>query len=193
MRHFKFPHLFNSRKLVLALACTLACGSAFAQWQWVDSTGRKVFSDTAPPQSIPDKNILKRPKGSAPLASPSAQPPATPVAAPAAVPKPAGVDAKLEAKRKEAEQEQELKRKEAEEKMMAARADNCTRSKNAKATMQMGTRIQTVNAKGERIFLDDNARAAESKRLDGIIASDCGPLPSQASSEAPSSGRTAVP
>ena len=40
-------------------------------------------------------------------------------------------------------------------------------------TMQSGVRIQQMNAKGEREFLDDAGRAAETQRLQGVIAADC--------------------
>ena len=44
------PH----KLLLLALACTWATG-AFAQWQWLDKDGRKVFSDRPPPSEVPEK------------------------------------------------------------------------------------------------------------------------------------------
>ena len=169
---------FKLRNWLLILACAAASGSAFAQWQWLDASGRKVFSDTAPPQGTPEKSILKRPNAAPVATLPASEPASKPVASGAQTPtKPAGVDPKLEAKRKEAEALEAAKRKEAEDKVAAARAENCNRAKSAKATLQMGTRVQTVNAKGERVFLDDAARATESKRLDGIIAVDCSPSP----------------
>lgn len=42
-------------------------------------------------------------------------------------------------------------------------------------------RIATVNAKGEREILDDKARAAETKRVDDMMRSNCGPLPQSSS------------
>lgn len=180
MVNFTPISLFSTHKWVIAVACAMACGSAMAQWQWLDTSGHKVYSDTAPPQGTPDKNILKRPKGSIRLPDPAAGLNTPAAAAAPVVVKPSGVDTKLEAKRKEAEQAQEAQRKEADDKMIAARAENCGRAKNAKATIQLGTRIQTVDAKGERMIMDDAARATESKRLDGIIASDCGPMPAKA-------------
>jgi hypothetical protein len=174
MRNPIRPTRFPLRHTLLVLATALTCGHALAQWQWVDASGRKVFSDTAPPQGIPEKNILKRPNGAAAVL-PQASPAPTPSEAAAEI-KPSGVDPKLEAKRKEAERAEAAKRKEAEDKLAKARAENCTRAKNAKATMNMGTRVMTVDSKGERTFLDDAARAAEIKRLDGIIALDCGPM-----------------
>lgn len=163
-----------ARHLIVVLAAVLASGHAFAQWQWVDASGRKVFSDTAPPPNIPEKNVLKRPGGAS--ASAPTPEPVAPAAAASSI-KPPVVDAKLEAKRKEAENEEAAKRKAEEEKVAAARAENCIRAKNAKATLALGTRVQTVNAKGERDYMDDAARARENQRLDGIIAIDCANKP----------------
>ncbi|TNF62372.1 MAG: DUF4124 domain-containing protein, partial [Burkholderiales bacterium] len=49
------------RTLLLAVSMTLATGWAHAQWQWVDDAGRKVFSDTPPPATVPERNVLRRP------------------------------------------------------------------------------------------------------------------------------------
>lgn len=169
------------RRVSVALMIALPAASAMAQWQWVDSTGSRVFSDTPPPAGTPDKNILKRPGGErqrAPAAVEASSPVATATAAaPAAKP---GTDKDLEARKKAAEQAEEAKRKAEQEKLAKARAENCERAKRAKATMDSGVRIATTNAKGEREIMDDKARASESQRLDEIIRSDCGPMPAQA-------------
>ena len=39
--------------------------------------------------------------------------------------------------------------------------------------LDSGIRIVRANAKGEREFMDDAIRAAETKRLEAVIASDC--------------------
>lgn len=151
----------------------LACGSALAQWQWVDDTGRRVFSDTAPPLSVPEKNILKRPGSHAQPASPPA-----PAAAPnetLEAPKLSTRDGALEARKKQAEEAEQAKKKAEEERQAKLRAENCERAQRAKATLDSGIRLATTNAKGEREILDDAGRAAEAKRLDGIIRADCGP------------------
>ncbi|MFL6695279.1 MAG: DUF4124 domain-containing protein, partial [Ramlibacter sp.] len=51
-----------ARTLMVALACVLPL-SAMAQWQWIDKSGRRVFSDQAPPPDIPAKSIVHGPKG----------------------------------------------------------------------------------------------------------------------------------
>lgn len=149
---------------------------AMAQWQWVDGTGRKVFSDTPPPASIPDKSILKRPGAmtSPPLVS--AEPlTAEPTTNAPPAPQIPARDTELETKKKQAEQAEEAKKKAEQERVAKARAETCERARKAKITMESGVRLATTNAKGEREVMDDKAKAAESQRLDAIIRSDCGP------------------
>ncbi|MEO8023293.1 DUF4124 domain-containing protein [Polaromonas sp.] len=170
------------KHLVLLLAGWSFALSAAAQWQWIGKDGRKVFSDRPPPAEIQEKDILKHPGGrgsaKAPVATTEpgegAAPAATVVSAPKAnTPKISGKDSELEAKKKKLEEEEAAKKKAEEEKVAKARADNCERAKKGLASFQSGSRIATVNAKGEREFMDDNARATESKRLQDIMNSDC--------------------
>lgn len=166
--------------VLLAFACTWSLG-ALAQWQWIDKDGRKVFSDRAPPLDIPDKSILKQPGGNLGAridAKPAAAAGAAEPAGAASAPKlPAlaggGKDKELEEKKAQAEAAEAAKKKAEEEKNAKAKADNCTRARQAKATFESGRLITHSNAQGERVFLDEATRAAESKRIDGIIATDC--------------------
>ena len=96
------------RFFLAAAACWVSL-NAFAQWQWIDKDGRKVFSDRPPPADVPDKNILRQPNMRAPAAAPTQTPPAaqsatnaSPAAAPA---KPSGKDKELEKKKAQAEAE----------------------------------------------------------------------------------------
>ena len=170
---FPLRPLFLWRSMLLALATTLVCTDAAAQWQWVDGSGRKVFSDTPPPPGILEKNILKR----AGLTNPASVPPASsaaPAAVPAATPQISGRDEALEAKKKQAEaQEQAVKKAEAD-KLAKARQDNCERAKRNKTTLESGVRMAITNAKGEREIMDDAARRAEARRINEIIQSSCG-------------------
>lgn len=165
------------RTLALTTLTTLSAGAAMAQWQWIDGSGSRVFSDTPPPAGTLEKNILKRPGGVRQAAAPTsstASATAT-IAAPSA--KPSGKDSELEARKKQAEEAEQIKKKAELEKFAKARAENCDRAKRAKATLDSGIRIATTNAKGEREIMDDKARAIEAQRLDETIRSDCGPLP----------------
>lgn len=175
------------RTIAFTACALLASGSAMAQWLWIDSAGNKVFSDTAPPPGTPEKNILRKPgnrteprTSELPVAAPSE---AATGGAPASVaaPKVTGKDEQLEAKKKQAEKQADeaaqAKKKAELERFTKARAENCERAKRAKATYDSGVRVATTNAKGEREILDDKARAAETKRAEELIRSECGPVP----------------
>jgi hypothetical protein len=161
------------RATLLGLACALPLLS-LAQWQWIDKDGRKVFSDQSPPADVPAKNILRRP-GSRTLPAEAAQPvAAASQAKPAAsAPKLSGKDKELQDKKKQAEAAEAEKKKALEDEVAKLRAENCARAKRSKATFDSGVRVSTTNDKGEREVMDDTARAAETKRLDGVIANDC--------------------
>lgn len=166
----------------MALACGSFALTAFAQWQWIDKDGRKVYSDRSPPADILEKNILKRPGGMARAvvapeptanAAGAAAPAASAPAVKASAPKLSGKDAELEAKKKQAESEEAAKKKAEEEKLAKSKADACDRAKRYLGTLESGVRIGTTNAKGEREIMDDAKRAEESKRAQGIADSSC--------------------
>ena len=162
------------RYFLIAASCTLATAVS-AQWVWIDKNGVKAFSDRPPPAEILEKNILKRP-GAAPVLTPepmSAPGAAAAPASSASAAVPSGLDKALAEKKKKAEEAELAQRKAVEEKNRVAKADNCVRAKQAKASYESGLRIRRVNAKGEIEVLDDAARAAEVKRIQAIIDSDC--------------------
>jgi hypothetical protein len=160
------------RFLLVAAACWVSL-SAVAQWQWIDKDGRKVFSDRPPPQDIPEKSILKQPAGRMPAAVAPAPAQAAADGAPANTPRVSGKDKELEEKKAQADAEEAAKKKAEEERQAKVRADNCARARQAKVAYEPGRLVMQTNAQGERVFVDDATRAAEIKRLDGIIASDC--------------------
>ena len=185
-RYGRYTAAMKLLSTLFFISLSFASFSASAQWQWIDKDGRKVFSDRAPPADLPDKNILKRAGGRVPSAPPAAVPEAGDGSAPAApnaqVPaapltpvadKNAGVDKDLQAKKKQAADAEAAKRKEEEEKIAKAKIENCARAKQAKATLDSGVRISRTNAAGEREVMEDEARAAELKRIQGIMAADC--------------------
>lgn len=161
------------RLALIALVCSAPL-AALSQWQWVDKDGRKVFSDQAPPPDVPANRILRQPGQRGAVSAPVAEPVSAPAAAAKpALPRPSGVDKTLEDRKKQAEAAEAAKRKAEDEKFAAMQAENCQRAKQAKATYSSGMRVARVNAQGEREYLDDAERAAESKRLDDVIARDC--------------------
>lgn len=137
--------------------------AGMAQWQWIDKDGLKVYSDQAPSLDIPEKNIQRRPGASSPQA---ALPESTPE-------KSSDPDKKLEQKVRKAEASEQAARLADAQKLTRAKADNCARARQGKATLGSGMRIASINAQGEREIMDDKARAAEQSRLQSVIAGDC--------------------
>ena len=159
--------------------------SALAQYAWLDASGRKVFSDQPPPSNIAPKRILQQP-GKAAAAVPviAAEEASTsdgegkPKAAEntiktAPAPKIASKDKDLEAAKKKADDEVVAKKKAEDDVRNVAKADNCQRAKQAKMQLDSGRSIGTLNAKGERIIMDEATRMVEAKRLEGIMGTDC--------------------
>jgi hypothetical protein len=157
--------------LLIALLGSALCLPAQAQWKWRDKAGQTQYSDLPPPPGVPEQDILQKPQGAtrrttaAPAAA-SAASGAPLLAAPAS-------DADLEARRKKLDQDAIDKRKAEEAKIAAAKAENCTRAKAQMRTFDSGARVMRTNEKGEREYLDDNARAAEVRRTRDLISSDC--------------------
>jgi Domain of unknown function (DUF4124) len=172
--HFK-PAL---KTVLLALATASFALSAFAQWQWIDKDGRKVFSDRSPPAEINEKDILKRPGGRVAVAAVTESGAVAPVApasaaAKGSAPKLTGKDAQLEARKKQAEEEEAAKKKAEDEKVVAVKADNCSQAKRYLTTLDSGVRIANTNAKGEREIMDDSKRAEEKKRAQNVADGNC--------------------
>ncbi len=155
--------------LCAVLGATFALPAA-AQWKWRDASGRTQYSDTPPPPSVPEKDILQRPAAPVPVRS---APAAASAASDAGALAPKTVDTELDAKRKKAEQDAADKKKAEDAKLAAAQAENCARAKAEMRTLDSGMRLARVNEKGEREFLDDKARAAEVDRTRAVMTSDC--------------------
>lgn len=148
---------------------------AAAQWQWVDTDGRKVYSDRAPPPGTPEKNILKQPGGRPAAVLPAATAASSPAssAAAASALRPPAKDKELEEKKKQAEQSEAARKKAEEEKYTKAKTEHCNRARQAKASFDSGIRMTRINDKGEHEILDEAARASEAKRIQDVIQSDC--------------------
>jgi Domain of unknown function (DUF4124) len=164
--------------LLALLATALLAMPAQAQWKWKDKGGHVQYSDLPPPSGTPEQDILGRPNGprrgivqTSPASSPAS---GAAVVAAASAPTSRPVDAELEAKRKKAEADAAAKNKAEQDKVIAAKAENCSRAKAQLTTLDSGIRIVRANGTtGEREFLDDKQRADEAKRTRDVIANDC--------------------
>lgn len=165
------------KTLTVPLLAGFFAVNAVAEWQWIDTDGKKVFSDRSPPPGTPDKNIVKRPGAAATVVAPPSASSAAPTPAVAAAqteaPKVSGRDAQLEEKKKQASDDAAAKKKADEEKIAKTKAENCESARRYLTTLDSGMRIASVNAKGEREMLDDSQRAEAKKRTQGVAQSNC--------------------
>lgn len=163
--------------VVLATALGLALATpALAQWKWRDKTGQTQYSDLPPPAGTADQDILLRPNAGpqrAAAAAPVAASGASAAASAATRLMPKASEPELEAKRRKVVEEEAARKKADDARLAAARADNCSRAKAQLRTLDSGVRVTRTNEKGEREYLDDAARAAETERARRITAADC--------------------
>lgn len=150
--------------MCLALAL---CGAASAQtYKWTDSNGRVQYGDTPPG----DASSVTRLRGAS---SPSPAPAAAPEAKKDAAAKdkpltPEQAFQKRQQERADAEQKAGKERAEAQEKRA-----NCESAQANLRTLQSGQRVMTMNANGERVFVDDDQRAAQITRAQQAVGDWC--------------------
>lgn len=169
----------------------LATGNALAQWQWIDANGRKIFSDKAPPPSVPENQILRGGDGRPYVPAVKAQPaaPAAPTYGfreykpePSVSPKPqTSVEQKQATKspkeleqEKKAKAEQAAKEAEAKRKEQERKQANCKVIRGNRAALDSGRRLASFNEKGERTIMSDAERANERARIESEArANEC--------------------
>ena len=148
------------RALLLIAAAGFAAAAFAQQFRWVDKDGRVQYGDVPPP-GVKATRLRPPPPGSAP--------------APAAGAKKDEKALSPEAAFRKRQQERE----EAEKKAAQEARDSDTRRANCSAAqaqvrqIQSGQRIATVNAAGERVFLDDESRARELERAQRAVSENC--------------------
>lgn len=159
-----------SLRLVTLGVLLCAASASQAQWKWTDAQGRTVYSDRPPPASVPRNKIQQHGFGhqhSGRVAVPAETPSAATKQASASAPE-------LTPEQKKQQAEAEAKAKAEAQRQAQQRADNCKRALQSKATLTSGMRLSTSDASGNRQFMDDATRASELKRVNEIIAADCG-------------------
>lgn len=169
MKHLKFG-------LVAAGLLVSSCVLAQAKYVWIDEHGVKQFADTPPPGNIPDKNILKQPRRTAPQApgaksDASADTASTDDAKPAAA-APTTAERNADYNKRRAEQAKKDEKAAADAQKQEANAANCARAKQYLDTLNSGVRVSSVGADGQRSYMDDNQRAQETQRAQQAV-NDC--------------------
>ena len=154
---------FRLRPL-LALSTLAVCalaGAAGAQYVWVDSNGVRQYSDMPPPASVPAARILKTPN------QPAQQEPASSATGDgAAVEKkapPTLAERNADFIKRRNEQAEQDKKTAEQTKLAERKAQDCERARQYQRSLESGVRMASTDKNGERVFLDDDARAREQR------------------------------
>ena len=152
-------------KTAMAVLAALAfsAGALAQTYKWVDKDGKVRYGDI-PPAGV----------NAAPL-----RPPPAGISSQSSAPSPA---AKKDAKPltpEQAFQKRQQERAEADKKSAQSQAEaqkkreNCDAAQANVRQLEAGTRVSTVNAAGERVFLDDEQRSAQLQRARQAAAEWC--------------------
>ena len=145
--------------LIVVMGFTVAASAQ--QYRWVDKDGRVQYGDTPPP-GVKTTRLKPPPGGSAPAPASAAKKDAQ---------KPLSPEAAFQKRQKDAKEEGEKAAKERAE--AEVRRGNCEAAQASLRQIQSGQRMMTMNAAGERVFLDDAARAREEERAQKAVSESC--------------------
>ena len=160
----------RARYILILIASLVATAATAGQvFEWQDASGRKHFSDQPPP-GVDAKPIGVRTQAPATNAPPAGgaadkvdQKPQTWVEKNEALEKRKAEDAETAAKA-QAEAAEEQRRQQA-----------CNDAREQLKLLQSGVRVQRMDADGQRVVLDDAARAEEMARVRDNIEAACKP------------------
>jgi len=174
----------------IAVIAVLLCpiGGVQAQWAWRDTGGNITYSDTPPPADIQPANILQQP---APLtaadlrratsgsdgrdagSTQGAGGVAQPAPAPQAPATRSLAEQEAEFRKRAAERDKAAQKAEQEEAQAKARAEACAHARGYLQIIESGTRLMRPDAEGNRNFMDEEQRAAETQKAQDGIAKNC--------------------
>jgi len=154
--------------IVLALCATT---SAYCDvYKWVDTDGTVHYSDQPAPGTIKEEQTLGIKSGTSGTDAPGTE---------KAAPKSAGPktykEEDSEFRKRQVEAEEKAKK---EQKALAEAKDaqqNCERARSSLQSLQTGQRVTVYNDKGDRAYLDDNARAQEIANTQKAVDFWCNP------------------
>ncbi|MDR2187282.1 MAG: DUF4124 domain-containing protein [Azonexus sp.] len=155
--------------LVFGLASALLLTSAQAEvYQWKDSSGRTVVSDTPPPGSAgKDANVIGNRQ---PVVKGETE---SDKAADGKAAEKTLAEKELEFRKRQQEAREKAEKEAKEEKATADREENCRRAKGNLAALESGQLMGTIDEKGQRKVFDDTQRQQEMERAREIIAQSC--------------------
>lgn len=151
---------------ILGMTLTAAISPLHAQtYQWKDSNGRTIISDT--PQPGAGKNA--RTLGGTPPATTSGE---MPVEKATEAPK-TMADKDLDFKKRQQEAKEKAEKLAKEQAASAERKENCTRAGRSLAALESNQPMATLGEKGERQAMDSEQRAQEIDRARRFVNESC--------------------
>jgi hypothetical protein len=170
------PHLGPARNITYALLAALTCSLALSAqadvYKWVDEKGQTHYSDLPPQTDSKLKATVLDPRPPA-IAEPA--PNATEKPSDKLSPRPVDAAAASAAAKAAAIRGKVLGVETVDNSPEAQRqrADNCERMHGEMSVLDGGKRVFTLDAKGERQYLDDDTRTARTAELQQLIATNC--------------------
>lgn len=157
--------IVSSIVLVLLATTSAYCGV----YKWIDPDGTVHYSDQ-PPQGAVQEQTLGIKSGTSGSEAPGTE---------KAAPKSAGPKTYIEEGAEFRKRQVEAEAKRAKEEKVLAEAkeaqQNCERARSSLQSMQTGQRVTVYNEKGERAYLDDNAREQEIANSQKAVDFWCNP------------------
>ena len=151
-----------NRALILAagIAVSFITSAAHAQtYQYKDSRGRTVISDTPPPASASGARTIG---GNPPEA----------VAKPADAPK-TTAEKDMEFRKRQQEASEKADKDAKAQAAAAQKRENCERARMQASALESGRRMLVPDGKGGETLMDDDARSGEIERAQRAIAESC--------------------
>ena len=156
------PALF----FALGIASTAAIVTAHAQtYQWKDSTGRTVISDSPPPAAAKASRTISGPPAAA---GESAKPAEKPTAGPTTT-----AEKDLEFKKRQLASKEKAEKEAKEQAMAAEKRENCNRARNNLGALEANEPFVVYDEKGERQIMDTSQRNQEMERARRYISEAC--------------------
>lgn len=158
------------RILSLIVLALLATTSAYCEvYKWVDADGTVHYSDQPSPDAVKEQSLGIK-SGTSGTEVPGTE---------KAAPKSAGPKTYIEegAEFRKRQVEAEAKRAKDEKALAEAKEaqQNCERARSSLQSLQTGQRVTVYDEKGERAYLDDNAREQEIANTQKAVNFWCNP------------------
>ena len=149
------------KKSRVMLFGVVLAAAAMPIYKWVDEAGNVHYADQPPPEHDTEEVALLPAPGAAEVQKAQQR-----------------LDGLLAAQRanqeqRAAAQEQERLERELEEAQRVARVERCVIAQQNLHSLQLPRPVYHIDAKGERVFLDDAQRAAEMERVRSEVDTYC--------------------